>query len=131
MKFMNNRFSFDNHFIRFLIVGFINTIFTYIIYLVCLQMMYYIYAYTVSFVSGIVFAYLLNARAVFQNSLEFKKLIYFTLNYCGQYLIGRYLLLFFVENGVNVKIAPWLVLLVSVPINFTCIKIIFKERNVC
>jgi putative flippase GtrA len=128
---MNNRFSFDNHFIRFLIVGFINTIFTYIIYLVCLQMMYYIYAYTVSFVSGIVFAYLLNARAVFQNSLEFKKLIYFTLNYCGQYLIGRYLLLFFVENGVNVKIAPWLVLLVSVPINFTCIKIIFKERNVC
>ena len=54
MKFINKDFY------RFVFTGILNTIFSYIVYLICLLIMEYNFAYTISYILGILFSYYLN-----------------------------------------------------------------------
>ena len=64
-----------NNFYKFLITGSLNTIFTYMIYLLLLIVIKYTYAYSISFVCGIVFSYIMNLKYVFSVSHSRKKIL--------------------------------------------------------
>ncbi|HEX7705719.1 MAG TPA: GtrA family protein [Thermoanaerobaculia bacterium] len=113
--------------IRYLLVGGFNTAATYLIYLVLLNVLAYPAAYTVSYVAGIVIAYTLNTLFVFRSSHQWTKLGLFSLIYVGQYLLGLALLSFYVQVvGLSARVAPLLVLMITIPVAFVLNRWILK-----
>jgi len=106
-------------FARFVICGVINTLTTYLIYLICLYAVRYSMAYTLSFASGIFISYYLNSRYVFREELSWRKALKYPLVYLVQYLLGISSLYLLVElAGVSEVIAPIFVVLITVPVTF-------------
>lgn len=104
---------------RYVLAGGVNTILTYLIYLACLTFTSYRPAYTISFASGILISYALNAQFVFQEKVRLGKGLLFACAYCLQYLCGLGLLYLLVEYlSISKVIAPLLLILVIVPSNY-------------
>lgn len=109
----------SRQFYAFLVTGTINTGLTYLIYLVILCFMNYIIAYSISFTCGVLMSYYMNSAFVFNSTLEFKKALRFVFFYIFQYCLGLILLYFLVTIAeINQKIAPFAVVLVTVPLTF-------------
>ncbi|MBD8519551.1 GtrA family protein [Lysinibacillus fusiformis] len=122
MKCMNKEF------IRFLCVGGFNTVATYCVYLTLLSYIGYNFAYVISYISGIVISFLLNAKYVFNVKLTFKKAIGYPIVYIVQYIINVIVLNLLVKNNiVNEVMAPILVIVISIPLTFILSKYILKK----
>ncbi|WP_413788915.1 GtrA family protein [Psychrobacillus mangrovi] len=122
MKFLNKEF------IRFLIVGIINTATTYVIYLILLFYFHYNFSYIVSYLCGIIIAFLLNTKYVFNTTLTFKKAIKYPIVYLLQYILNVIVLNVLVENKIlNEVLAPVLVIIISLPVTFFMSKYILKK----
>lgn len=118
----------NKEFMRFLIVGGANTLITYAIYLLFLPIFNYNIAYGTSYVSGIVISFILNAKFVFNTNLTFGKAIKYPLVYVVQYIINVILLNVFIESlNINDKLAPLIVIIISIPITFVLSKLILKK----
>ncbi|MFJ8457689.1 GtrA family protein [Lysinibacillus xylanilyticus] len=118
----------NKEFIRFLFVGGFNTVATYCIYLMLLAYVGYNFAYGISYISGIVISFLLNAKYVFNVKLTVKKAIGFPIVYVVQYIINVIVLNLLVKNNiVNEVIAPIIVIVVSIPLTFILSKYILKK----
>ncbi|MEN6351611.1 MAG: GtrA family protein [Syntrophomonas sp.] len=127
MKFIDNRFK---EFSRFIICGGINTLLTYIIYVVALRFFRYSISYSISFVSGIFIAYFLNSRFVFEQELSLKKAISYPLVYLVQYLLGITALYVLVELlSVNELLAPLIIVAITVPVTFLLSRRIIKGNE--
>ncbi|NEN84300.1 GtrA family protein [Paenibacillus elgii] len=122
MKYLNNSF------VKFLIVGITNTLITYLAYLFLLLFFKYQIAYSISYILGIAFSYILNTIIVFKSSISVKKILFYPIVYIIQYLINVALLSYFV-NYVNEKIAPILIIVITIPITFLLSKFILKRRE--
>jgi putative flippase GtrA len=110
-------------FVRFVLVGVINTLLTYIIYAAGLLFFKYAIAYTISFMIGVVISYYLNTSFAFNSALSVKKAIRFLSAYLLQYLFGLSILYIFVNLlGFSVFIAPVFVLCFSVPVTYLLVK---------
>ncbi len=110
---------FNYEVIRFIVAGACNTVFTYVIYLVALKLFGYITAFTISFLSGIVFAFIIYSLFVFRTKISWKKFIQYPLIYLIQYLLGIGLLIIFVELcGLAKDIAPLVNVLILTPFTF-------------
>ncbi len=107
---------------RFLFTGVLNTLWTYILYLLALQVFNYQLAYGISFVAGVLGSYWLNLRYVFRKRGNLKKFALYPLVYFFQYVLSALFLEFFVHLGVKPVFAPLLVVLLTVPITFLLIK---------
>lgn len=119
---------FNLEFIRFIIIGCINTGAGYVLYLAFIQAMAYLYAYSLSFALSIVISYLLNACVVFNERLSFKKFLAFPLVYLVQYLSGLVLMSLAIEQlSVPVRLAPLLVVIVTLPVTFLLARFIVKQ----
>ncbi len=117
-----------NNFYKFLITGSLNTILTYIIYLLLLIVIKYTYAYSISFVFGIVFSYIMNLKYVFNTSNSRKKILIYPLIYLFQYILSLMLLIFIVEIlRITQEIAPFIVLIILIPITYFLNKTIFTK----
>jgi len=104
---------------RFLIIGFCNFIFTYIVYVLVNLIVAYTIAFTVSFASGILFSAFLNSRYSFSTKLTVRRMTIFTFVCLINYFIGLAILQLYVEFfGIHEVIAPMLVIVVMVPISF-------------
>ncbi|HEX7517104.1 MAG TPA: GtrA family protein [Chthoniobacterales bacterium] len=104
---------------RYVFFGGLNTVLTYVIYLVCLRFMTYRIAYTVSFVCGILISYFFNAQFVFKKELRMTKALQFSLVYLVQYFVGLGLLFILVEVAHLSKVfAPVLLVFLIVPTNY-------------
>ncbi|MDR9862876.1 MULTISPECIES: GtrA family protein [Pseudomonas] len=126
MQLLKKKF-FNAEFIKFLIVGSINTGAGYIFYLAFIQVMAYTYAYSLSFALSVVLSYVLNARFVFNEPLSFKKLLTFPLVYIVQYISGLCLVYIAVEKlSIPVALAPLLVVVVTLPVTFLLARFIVK-----
>lgn len=122
MKFINKEF------IKFLIVGVINTFSSYVIYLMFITFMTYNVSYTLSYFCGIVISYILNSVFVFKVNLTLKNAFKFPLVYIVQYLLNIILLNVFVKYTIiNEVFAPILIIIISVPLTFVLSKIILKK----
>jgi putative flippase GtrA len=109
----------ENRIFRFLVTGALNTIMTFGIYVALKTVFDYQIAYFLSYVSGIVFAYLMNALFVFKKRVSLRSFIRFPLVYVVQYIAGAFLLELLVQVlGLSVTFAPLFVIVLTLPLTF-------------
>ncbi|QBP78132.1 GtrA family protein [Herbaspirillum huttiense] len=114
-------------FSRFFIAGLLNTGVTYLGYLGLLRLIPYTWAYTVTFVAGICFGYLLNTYWVFKQRAGLRSATFYPLTYAVNYVLGLGLIWMFVDLlKVPRELAPVLVMAISVPIMYFLTKHIFR-----
>jgi len=123
-----NRSGMRHEFVRFLIVGVINTIFSYLLYLLLLTILTYLFAYSVAYCSSIVLSYFLNAQFVFKKGINIASFLKFPIVYAIQYALGAILLWLLVGKA---DIAPELamigVIIVTTPVTFLTSRFILKH----
>ena len=108
-----------HEFTRFLIAGAVNTILSYVVYLLLLAIVPYLVAYTISYVVGIAISYLLLTRFVFKTERRLATAMRFPLVYLVQYLMSSALIVLLVETmDVRASIAAIIAIAVSIPITF-------------
>jgi len=101
---------------------------TYVIYLLLVQFLRYQVAYTVTYLIGIALGYLLNAFWVFRSAPNVKSAVAYPLVYMGQYALGIGLLSVFVDAlGIDKRIAPALVIVITLPLMFVLSRLVFKK----
>jgi putative flippase GtrA len=124
MKFTNKEF------LRFVISGGVNTVFTYILYLIFISKLNYALAYAISFVCGIILSYLMNSLFVFREKLSMSKMLKFPVVYIVQFGISEFFLYLVIKPfQLNQQFAPLVVLIVTVPITFILSRFIIKNNT--
>ncbi|OMD81300.1 MULTISPECIES: GtrA family protein [Paenibacillus] len=119
----------NKQFMKFVISGGINTLFTYLVYLLLLQALSYSMSYTISYISGIFLSYYLNTIFVFKEKVTFRKFLKFPIVYLVQYLINLLMLFVLVEYlNLSKQIVPLIVIVVTIPITYTLSKLIIKSK---
>lgn len=73
---------------RFLVSGFLNTLLTYLLYLLLLGTLGHRLAYTIAFACGIVLAYVLNRSFVFKTHAGWRSALAMPIIYLMQYALG-------------------------------------------
>lgn len=120
----------NNPFMRFLVSGGINTVTTWIMYLVLLNFVAYKISYTISYVIGIIFAYAINRFFVFKSHRGLSSVILFPFVYLFQYLFGLLIVWIWVEMlKMGVVFAPIISIVVSIPITYFLTKYVFKGNQ--
>ena len=115
---------------RFLVVGAINTLVGYLLYLAALTVLPYTVAYTAAYALAILSSYALNTYFVFRARWDWRRLLAFPLVYLIQYAASLAFLSLLVERlSVSEKIAPLLVVVVIVPITFFASRYVLKGRS--
>src|SRR5438128_272917 len=95
-SFSSTRSSFARSF-RFIVIGLVNLVLTYALYLARGLFLSYPAAYTISYACGILISYLLNSRFVFKSPIRISKAAQYPIVYLAQYLLGMALLYLLVE----------------------------------
>jgi putative flippase GtrA len=122
--------SIDREFGRFIVCGAVNTVVTYCAYLACLLVLPYLAAYTVTYVAGIFLSYYLTARFVFRQPLSLGRAFQFPVVYVVQYTLGMCLLYLLVKAlGMSEKLAPILVILLTLPVTFLLSRLIVRGKR--
>ena len=115
---------------RFLAAGAVNTGLSYLAYLALLRWVTYRWAYSVSFVAGILLSFVLNSLFVFQVSLRWRRLLPYPGVYLVQYLLGLGILHLGVDLlGWDARLMPIAVLAVTVPVSFVLTRWVLRGRG--
>ena len=110
---------------RFFIIGFINTIISWILFLILDYFMNYILAYSFTFLLCVTLSYTLNSIFVFKQPLSFIRLLRYPTVFLTQYIIQFPSLIFLVEYlNFDKIISVVLVTIITFPINFVITKFI-------
>ena len=106
-------------FMRFLAAGAINTVASYVVFLLLLQFIPYLAAYTIAYVAGIMLSYFLLTSFVFRTQRRLVSAVRFPAVYIAQYLVGSGLIVVLVEAwGVRASLAAIVAIVVSIPVTF-------------
>ena len=128
-----------HEFVRFCVVGVIAVIVHYGVYLLLLWMMGIDWraaagvgigtnvAYAIGYIVSLCCNLLLTAYFTFKKSITWKRSGGFIISHIINYLIHLILLNVFLYLGVAEWLAPFLVLLIAVPVNFVLVRIAFKK----
>ena len=123
MRFTNKEF------LKYLFSGGFNTLATYVLYLLLLNIWSYNLAYSISYISGIFISYALNSLFVFKEKISFRTFIKYPIVYVVQYLISLILLNVLIEYvGFSNKIVPIITIVITIPITFLLSKLIIKGK---
>ncbi|RMR16532.1 Membrane protein, partial [Pseudomonas syringae pv. persicae] len=118
-------------FARFLMSGGFNTALTYGIYLVLLMFLSYNISYTISYVTGILLAYVLNRFFVFKSHQGLRSVILLPLIYAIQYGLSLVILWCWVEKlQFDERLAPLAAIALTLPVTFSLSKLAFSRKNV-
>lgn len=113
---------------KFIIAGGMNTFLSYLAYILLLIVMPYKFAYSVSFISGIIISYTINTLFVFKQKLSWKKLLQFPAVYLIQYIAGLVLLALFVDRlNIDIKVAPLINVVILIPVTYYISRWIIKS----
>ena len=85
----------NKQFVRFVVIGTINTVISYTFYLFLIFFLRYDVAYTIVYVLGIVTAYIMHSKFVFKVKLSFNKFFLYPIVYIIQYFLNIVFLYFF------------------------------------
>jgi putative flippase GtrA len=119
--------SFNAEFFKFVFFGLVNTLLSYVLYVLFLFAFTYTVSYTLSYVLGVFLSYYLNTQFVFQEKVRLTKMLQYPLVYLVQYLLGVALLYVLVEHfGMDARLVPVLIILITVPITFLLSRFIIK-----
>lgn len=114
-------------FARFLIAGAVNTVASYVIFLVLLRFMPYLVAYTIAYVIGIAISYVLLTSFVFAAPRRMATALRFPLVYIAQYLIGSAVIVLLVEIwNVRASIAAIVAIFATIPLSFLLSRTILR-----
>ena len=117
-----------NKFIKFIGVGVINTIASYLVYILFALFLDYQIAYAIAFVFGIILSFVLNTKYVFEVQQTIKKFLLFPLVYLIQYLLGAGMMSLIVEIfEINKFIAPLIVTMCLIPVSYLMSKKILEK----
>jgi len=115
--------------LRFIVASALNTMATYLFYLLCLLVTPYQVAYTLSYALGIVIAYVLTSVLFFRPPIAWKAFSLFPLVYLAQYLLGLGVLSLLVSSfGISPRIAPLIVVAVTIPVTFALSRLVVRAR---
>ena len=84
-------------------------------------------AYTVGYIVGLIFNYLMSARFTFRKSMNMKNAVGFIFTNAFNYVLQVGLLWLFIYVGVPEKIAPLPMYAIAVPVNFIMVRTVFKK----
>jgi putative flippase GtrA len=111
------------------LVGGANTVLGYVLFVLLTPFMHYGIAYSISYVIGVVFAYVANSLFVFHEPLAWRKFMAFPLVYVVQYLIGITLLPVLIEVlGFDPLIAQPVVIVVTMPVTYLLSRLIVRSN---
>ena len=122
--------------IKFIFVGSLNTVLTYIIYLLLLKInLHYLFSFTISWFVGFLFTFLMSAKFVFNTKLKDlanikKKLFLFLVLSLAQLFISILMLeVIIIYFDLNVKIAPLIIVAILFIFKFVLSKLyIFNKK---
>lgn len=115
MRFINKEF------LKFIVVGGLNTAIYYIIFLLCLHLLsvHYFFAHIVAVVISIVCSFFLNSKYTYNVKPTWNKFLYFPLTQLVNIVVTMFLLLLLVESlQVSSQLAPLAALVVTIPLTF-------------
>ncbi|MBA8778366.1 GtrA family protein [Staphylococcus schleiferi subsp. coagulans] len=116
---------------RFVLVGGINTLNYYVVYLILLNLLHihYLISHIVGFIVAFVISYYLNCYFVYKVKPTLKKFLAFPLTQVVNMGTQTLLIFIFVRYlGFNESIAPFIGLIVTIPITYVLSKYILKDR---
>ena len=117
----------NNKFVKFLIVGCVNTLVSYLMFLALLYVVNYDIAYAISYGVGILVSYFLNGKWTFKKSITFKGVLTYPLVYIVQFSTGWLVLKYGIETlSLTENQAYILSIIISIPIGFLASKLYFK-----
>lgn len=120
---------YNSSFVRFLVLGSLNTVVTYGLYLVLLPLLPYQACYTVAFIAGIVIAYVFNRTLVFLSHRGMRSVVVLPLVYLAQYLVSLLVLWLWIDKaGLSPALGPLIAIAVTVPLTYLLSREIFYER---
>lgn len=106
-------------FLSFVAVGAINTALTYGLYVALVHFIHYQVAYAIAYVAGVFLQFLLHSRFVFRVPLRWANMLGYPPIHVVMYGFGAALLHALVEwIGIGTRVAPLLVIAISVPLSF-------------
>ena len=119
----------DLYLIRFIILGVINTILTYFIYLIFLSLLPYVWAYSITYLLGLTNSYLFSSYWVFKKKIAIKSGMNFLIYYLSNYLVNIIALWIFIDLiGLSEKIAPLITISLLTPFFYLISKKIFLGK---
>jgi len=123
------RLVFNREFLRqgiyFVLSGGLNTLATYLLYLLLLNFLHYQIAYATSFIAGILLSYVLSTRFVFRTTHSWVKFALFPLVYLVSYAAGATVLALSVNRlGIDQRIAPLVSACITLPLSFVLSRLI-------
>jgi len=120
-----------SEFVKFIFVGGINTLSTYLIYLILILFLQYQIAFTLAYLSGIIISFFLNSKVVFRVEISLKKFFRYPSVYVIQYLMNLLLLYISVDIlFINKQVAPLIAIIITLPVTFTISRFILKREPI-
>lgn len=122
---------FERKFVKYLFVGFMNTVFSYIVYAIIVTLTERpTFSLALSYIIGILFNFQTTGRIVFKNK-DNTLIVKFFLSYLTTFFINRYFLNTLVDTlGVDKYLSQALLVFPIALISFTLLKnFVFKENN--
>ncbi|MBK8025435.1 MAG: GtrA family protein [Chloroflexi bacterium] len=117
-------------FIRYVLAGGVNSVLTYIIYLLLLPVTAYTVAYGVSYFAGVPVGYVLNALFVFRQPLRWRSALKFPVVYIVQYVLGTIFTVLLVDGlHIPAEYAAALGTLMTVPFAFVITRLVLKPKQ--
>ncbi len=113
----------ENKFFKYVSVGVLNTIATYLLYLLLLSFSNYTVSYTIAYIGGIALSYLLNLKYVFKEKGSKEKMTIYPLIYLFQYIIGVFILYIAIDKiQIDKEFAPIVVVIITLPLTYILTK---------
>ncbi len=114
---------------RYAIGGLINTLITYVLYLLLNIALPYHVAFLFSYLFGIVLSYFISSIFVFRVALSRIRFLSFPIVYIAQYLISASLLTGLIEGlTLHESVAPILVTIITIPITYALSKFVLTAE---
>ena len=105
--------------LRFLVAGAVNTGLSLLVYQAALFIVSHTPAYVLSYIAGILAAYFLYSRHVFDAPLNAARLSVFTLFYLASLAVGALLNAALIEEiGITARLAIFITIAVMLPVNY-------------
>ncbi len=118
-------------FARFLFSGGLNTVLTYGIYLLLLMVFSYAASFTLAYVAGILFTYVMNRFFVFKNHHGLKSIIWLPFVYALQYVLSMLILWCWVEKlDITVRLAPLAAIVITLPVTYFFSRLLFQHVEI-
>ena len=117
-------------FFRFLLTGGLNTFITYALYLTLLSVFPYTWAYSISYICGIVFAFVMSRFFVFKEHQGIKSILFFPLVYVAQYMLGMFVVWFWVRQlALPESLATLVAIILSLPMTYVLTKLVLVKSG--